>query len=215
MTWRRAVRVRWPGLTGQRSTHYRKSHPERSLTRPPARRLFSCYPQAKTYFPHFDLHTGSAQLRAHGSKVVAAVGDAVKSIDNVASALSKLSELHAYVLRVDPVNFKVGSGPRGRGEVSVGGATSWAGVPGRGPGAGRGPGGGASSGPPALTALPPAPVPVPLPAGHVGLALPRRLHGRRARRLGQVPVHRVRRPDGEVPLRPLQDPRDGMSPQML
>ncbi|XP_010855755.1 PREDICTED: hemoglobin subunit zeta-like [Bison bison bison] len=35
-------------------------------------RLFSCYPQAKTYFPHFDLHTGSAQLRAHGSRVVAA-----------------------------------------------------------------------------------------------------------------------------------------------
>ncbi|XP_044791913.2 hemoglobin subunit zeta [Bubalus bubalis] len=69
-------------------------------------RLFSCYPQAKTYFPHFDLHTGSAQLRAHGSKVVAAVGVAVKSIDNVTSALSKLSELHAYVLRVDPVNFK-------------------------------------------------------------------------------------------------------------
>uniref|UniRef100_A0AAA9S8G7 Hemoglobin subunit zeta n=2 Tax=Bos TaxID=9903 RepID=A0AAA9S8G7_BOVIN len=88
------------------SSGYRKSHPERSLTRPPARRLFSCYPQAKTYFPHFDLHTGSAQLRAHGSRVVAAVGDAVKSIDNVTSALSKLSELHAYVLRVDPVNFK-------------------------------------------------------------------------------------------------------------
>nr|XP_025130817.1 hemoglobin subunit zeta-like [Bubalus bubalis] len=77
-------------------------------------RLFSCYPQAKTYFPHFDLHTGSAQLRAHGSKVVAAVGVAVKSIDNVTSALSKLSELHAYVLRVDPVNFKVGAGPRAR-----------------------------------------------------------------------------------------------------
>ncbi|XP_068823796.1 hemoglobin subunit zeta-like [Capricornis sumatraensis] len=77
-----------------------------TLSRPPARRLFSCYPQTKTYFPHFDLHSGSAQLRAHGSKVVAAVGDAVKSIDNVTSALSKLSELHAYVLRVDPVNFK-------------------------------------------------------------------------------------------------------------
>ena len=156
------------------------------------------------------------------------MGVAVKSIDNVTSALSKLSELHAYVLRVDPVNFKVGAGPRarvsgpgsrgleevsvggvsGRGEASGagrclgGGADSWAGVT----GAGRGPGGGASSGPPALTALPPAPVPVPLPAGHVGLALPRRLHGRRARRLGQVPVDRVRRPDGEVPLRPPQDP---------
>lgn len=42
------------------------------------------------------------------------MGDAVKSIDNVTSALSKLSELHAYVLRVDPVNFKVGAGPPAR-----------------------------------------------------------------------------------------------------
>ncbi|XP_036159071.1 hemoglobin subunit zeta-like [Myotis myotis] len=49
---------------------------------------------------------GSAHLRSHGSKVVAAVGDAVKNID-IASALSKLSELHAYILRVDPVNFKL------------------------------------------------------------------------------------------------------------
>ncbi|XP_021570666.1 hemoglobin subunit zeta [Carlito syrichta] len=72
-----------------------------------AARLFQSYPQTKTYFPHFDLHPGSAQLRAHGSKVVAAVGDAVKSIDNIAGALSKLSELHAYILRVDPVNFKL------------------------------------------------------------------------------------------------------------
>ncbi|KAK2097145.1 hypothetical protein P7K49_022595 [Saguinus oedipus] len=70
-------------------------------------RLFLSYPQTKTYFPHFDLHPGSAQLRAHGSKVVAAVGDAVKSIDNIGAALSKLSELHAYILRVDPVNFKL------------------------------------------------------------------------------------------------------------
>ena len=77
-------------------------------------RLFTSYPQTKTYFPHFDLHRGSAHLRAHGSKVVAAVGDAVRNIDNIAGALSKLSELHAYVLRVDPVNFKVGAGPRGR-----------------------------------------------------------------------------------------------------
>ncbi|XP_054442776.1 hemoglobin subunit zeta-like [Pteronotus mesoamericanus] len=70
-------------------------------------RLFASYPQTKTYFPHFDLHPGSAHLRSHGSKVVAAVGDAVKNIDNIAGALSKLSELHAYVLRVDPVNFKL------------------------------------------------------------------------------------------------------------
>ncbi|XP_036135549.1 hemoglobin subunit zeta-like [Molossus molossus] len=70
-------------------------------------RLFTSYPQTKTYFPHFDLHPGSAHLRSHGSKVVAAVGDAVKNIDNISGALSKLSELHAYILRVDPVNFKL------------------------------------------------------------------------------------------------------------
>nr|XP_035939454.1 hemoglobin subunit zeta-like isoform X2 [Halichoerus grypus] len=70
-------------------------------------RLFASYPQTKTYFPHFDLRPGSVHLRVHGAKVVAALGDAVKSIDNVAGALAKLSELHAYVLRVDPVNFKL------------------------------------------------------------------------------------------------------------
>ncbi|KAM7149460.1 hemoglobin subunit zeta-like [Molossus nigricans] len=70
-------------------------------------RLFTSYPPTKTYFPHFDLHPGSAHLRSHGSKVVAAVGDAVKNIDNISGALSKLSELHAYILRVDPVNFKL------------------------------------------------------------------------------------------------------------
>lgn len=78
------------------------------------------------------------------------MGDAVKSIDNVASALSKLSELHAYVLRVDPVNFKVRAAPGARfgagvpgsrgGRRSLGGSRGgamslWAGF-----GAGRGPG---------------------------------------------------------------------------
>ncbi|XP_005391731.1 PREDICTED: hemoglobin subunit zeta [Chinchilla lanigera] len=70
-------------------------------------RLFSSYLQTKTYFPHFDLHPGSPQLRAHGSKVVAALGDAVKNLDNMEVALTRLSELHAYILRVDPVNFKL------------------------------------------------------------------------------------------------------------
>ncbi|XP_027718492.1 hemoglobin subunit zeta-like [Vombatus ursinus] len=70
-------------------------------------RLFTSYPQTKTYFPHFDLHHGSAQLHAHGAKVVSAIGDAVKNIDHIGAALSKLSELHAYILRVDPVNFKL------------------------------------------------------------------------------------------------------------
>ncbi|NXY23333.1 HBAD protein, partial [Atrichornis clamosus] len=69
-------------------------------------RMFATYPQTKTYFPHFDLHHGSDQIRGHGKKVVAALGNAVKNLDNLSQALSELSNLHAYNLRVDPVNFK-------------------------------------------------------------------------------------------------------------
>ncbi|XP_065267665.1 hemoglobin subunit alpha-A [Emys orbicularis] len=69
-------------------------------------RMFTVYPQTKTYFPHFDLHHGSAQVRTHGKKVLNALGEAVNHIDDLASALSKLSDMHAQNLRVDPVNFK-------------------------------------------------------------------------------------------------------------
>ncbi|KFZ60664.1 Hemoglobin subunit alpha-A [Podiceps cristatus] len=62
-------------------------------------RMFHAYPQTKTYFPHFDLQHGSAQVKAHGKKVAGGLG--------VAGALSKLSDLHAQKLRVDPVNFKL------------------------------------------------------------------------------------------------------------
>lgn len=65
--------------------------------------------------------------------MAAALGDAVRSIDNIAGALSKLSEMHAYVLRVDPVNFKVRAGagvPAGtrRGGGGGGGGTGRGGV---------------------------------------------------------------------------------------
>nr|ALS05328.1 hemoglobin alpha D subunit [Dendrocygna eytoni] len=70
-------------------------------------RMFITYPQTKTYFPHFDLHPGSDQIRGHGKKVAAALGNAVKSLDNLSQALSELSNLHAYNLRVDPANFKL------------------------------------------------------------------------------------------------------------
>ncbi|KFP07930.1 Hemoglobin subunit alpha-D [Calypte anna] len=73
-------------------------------------RMFVTYPQTKTYFPHFDLSPGSDQVRGHGKKVVAALGTAVKSLDNLSQALSELSNLHAYNLRVDPVNFKAWTG---------------------------------------------------------------------------------------------------------
>ncbi|NWW83545.1 HBAD protein, partial [Climacteris rufus] len=75
-------------------------------------RMFHAYPQTKTYFPHFDLSHGSDQVRGHGKKVVAALGTAIKNLDNLSQALSELSNLHAYNLRVDPVNFKAGGGQR-------------------------------------------------------------------------------------------------------
>ncbi|KAI5622668.1 alpha globin-like [Silurus asotus] len=71
-------------------------------------RLFEVYPQTKTYFSHWnDLHPGSAQVRKHGGTIVKAVGDAVAHISDLKGALSSLSELHAFKLRVDPANFKL------------------------------------------------------------------------------------------------------------
>ncbi|MBN3276841.1 HBAD protein, partial [Polyodon spathula] len=71
-------------------------------------RLIVVFPQTKIYFSHFaDLSPTSPQIKAHGAKVLGAIGQAVSGIDNVSASLSKLSELHAYNLRVDPVNFKL------------------------------------------------------------------------------------------------------------
>ncbi|NXS32908.1 HBAD protein, partial [Pomatostomus ruficeps] len=63
-------------------------------------RMFHAYPPTKTYFPHFDLSQGSDQIRGHGKKVVAALGTAIKNMDNLSQALSELSNLHAYNLPV-------------------------------------------------------------------------------------------------------------------
>lgn len=76
--------------------------------------MFTVFPQTKTYFPHFDLTPGSDQIRGHGTKVLNALGEAVSNLGNLSQALSELSNLHAYNLRVDPVNFKAG-GDRGWG----------------------------------------------------------------------------------------------------
>ncbi|XP_075292443.1 hemoglobin subunit alpha-2-like [Opisthocomus hoazin] len=70
-------------------------------------RMFCTFPQTKTYFPHFDLHHGSEQVRCHGKKVLTALGNGIKNLDNLSQALSELSNLHAYNLRVDPANFKL------------------------------------------------------------------------------------------------------------
>ncbi|XP_007955633.1 hemoglobin subunit alpha [Orycteropus afer afer] len=70
-------------------------------------RTFLSFPPTKTYFPHFDLSHGSAQVKAHGKKVADALTHAVGHMDDLPGALSDLSDLHAHKLRVDPVNFKL------------------------------------------------------------------------------------------------------------
>ncbi|XP_032183547.1 hemoglobin subunit theta-1 isoform X1 [Mustela erminea] len=80
--------------------------PRTHLTRASSRRTFASFPATKTYFPHFDLSPGSAQVKAHGKKVADALTLAVAHLDDLPGALSALSDLHALQLRVDPVNFK-------------------------------------------------------------------------------------------------------------
>ncbi|KAG8432886.1 hypothetical protein GDO86_017226 [Hymenochirus boettgeri] len=70
-------------------------------------RLFLSFPQTKTYFSHFDLSHGSKDLKSHGGKVVKAIGSAAQHLDDIEHALSALSDLHAFKLRVDPGNFKM------------------------------------------------------------------------------------------------------------
>ncbi|XP_078519202.1 hemoglobin larval subunit alpha [Lissotriton helveticus] len=70
-------------------------------------RLFASFGQTKTYFSHFDLSPGSADVKRHGGKVLSAIGEAAKHVDSLEQALSKLSDLHAYNLRVDPGNFQL------------------------------------------------------------------------------------------------------------
>ncbi|KAF3700008.1 Hemoglobin subunit alpha Alpha-globin Hemoglobin alpha chain [Channa argus] len=73
-------------------------------------RMLVSYPQTKTYFTHWgagELVPNSPKVRKHGATIMSAVGKAIKSIDDLPGALSALSELHAFQLRVDPSNFKI------------------------------------------------------------------------------------------------------------
>ncbi|XP_056390492.1 hemoglobin subunit alpha-3-like [Hyla sarda] len=70
-------------------------------------RLFLSFPQTKTYFPHFDLSHGSADLLNQGGKILNALGNAAGHLGDLNNNLSTLSDLHAYNLRVDPGNFEL------------------------------------------------------------------------------------------------------------
>ncbi|CAB1429141.1 unnamed protein product [Pleuronectes platessa] len=72
-------------------------------------RMLVSYPQTKTYFAEWgtDLNAQTPKVRHHGGVIMGAVGMGVKYIDNLTDAMSSLSELHAFTLRVDPSNFKI------------------------------------------------------------------------------------------------------------
>lgn len=77
--------------------------------------MFIVYPKSKTYFSHYNLSPGSKDIIHQGEKVGKALDNALKHLDDIRGALSHLSDLHAYNLRVDPVNFKAS-----RGKVTAG-----------------------------------------------------------------------------------------------
>uniref|UniRef100_A0A7N5K6A8 Globin domain-containing protein n=1 Tax=Ailuropoda melanoleuca TaxID=9646 RepID=A0A7N5K6A8_AILME len=70
-------------------------------------RLLIVYPRTKTYFSHFNLTPGSKDILHQGEKVAKALESALKHVDNIRGELCQLSDLHAYNLRVDPVNFQM------------------------------------------------------------------------------------------------------------
>ncbi|XP_063082262.1 hemoglobin subunit theta-1 isoform X2 [Cavia porcellus] len=70
-------------------------------------RTFLAFPSTKTYFPHWDLSTGSAQIKTHGQKVADALTLAVNQLYDLTGALSALSDLHAHKFCVNPINFQV------------------------------------------------------------------------------------------------------------
>ncbi|KAM3916430.1 hemoglobin subunit beta-2-like [Leptodactylus fuscus] len=75
-------------------------------------RLLLVYPWTQRYFSNFgNLSTvtaisGNAKVRAHGRKVLSAVGGAIQHLDGVKHHLADLSKSHAQTLNVDPENFK-------------------------------------------------------------------------------------------------------------
>ncbi|XP_075142145.1 hemoglobin subunit beta-2-like [Leptodactylus fuscus] len=75
-------------------------------------RLLLVYPWTQRYFSSFGnlsnvtAISGNAKVRAHGKKVLSAVGSAIQHLDGVKHHLADLSKSHAQELYVDPENFK-------------------------------------------------------------------------------------------------------------
>ncbi|XP_061912218.1 hemoglobin subunit alpha-D-like [Entelurus aequoreus] len=70
-------------------------------------RMFTTFPGSKTYFSHLDISPGSAHLFSHGEKIVLAIAEGAQDISQLTVTLAPLQTLHAYLLRIDPSNFKL------------------------------------------------------------------------------------------------------------
>ena len=74
-------------------------------------RLLVVYPWTQRYFGNFgnlgsaDAICHNAKVIAHGEKVVSAIGDGLKHLENVKAHFAKLSQYHSEKLHVDPANF--------------------------------------------------------------------------------------------------------------
>ncbi|KAM4024666.1 hemoglobin subunit beta-2-like [Anomaloglossus baeobatrachus] len=75
-------------------------------------RLLIVYPWTQRYFSSFGnlsnvtAISGNAKVKAHGKKVLTAVGNAIQHLDGVKHYLADLSKSHAQDLHIDPENFK-------------------------------------------------------------------------------------------------------------
>ncbi|XP_040211539.1 hemoglobin subunit beta-2-like [Rana temporaria] len=75
-------------------------------------RLFLVYPWTQRYFSSFGKFSSAsaissnAKVRAHGKKVLGAIGKAILHLDDVKGNLAQLSKEHATELHVDPENFR-------------------------------------------------------------------------------------------------------------
>ncbi|XP_051789770.1 hemoglobin subunit alpha-D-like [Erpetoichthys calabaricus] len=70
-------------------------------------RMFTTFPHTKTYFAHKDISENSPFLRSHGKNVIDAVGLGAKHFNTLTTTMAQLSAFHAYILMIDPYNFKL------------------------------------------------------------------------------------------------------------
>ncbi|XP_067100929.1 hemoglobin subunit alpha-D-like [Osmerus mordax] len=70
-------------------------------------RMFTTFPGSKTYFAHLNINHRSPHLLSHGKDIVLAIAEGARDISSLTVTLAPLQTLHAYQLRIDPINFKV------------------------------------------------------------------------------------------------------------